>query len=60
MASDSFGPFYMDRMPQTMGRVPTMEEMRIGYGARLPAYDVVSQYLPLNIRLKSGKKGLRT
>ena len=37
-----------------------LEEMRVAYGVRLPAYDVVCQYLPLTIRLKSGAKGLRT
>ena len=60
MASDFFGAFYMDRMPQTMGRVPTMEEMRIAYGDRIPAYDLVSQYLPRGIRVKSGGAGLNT
>ena len=60
MASDFFGAFYLDRLPLAMEHVPTMEEVRIAYGARLPAYDVVSQYLPLNIRLKSGAKCFRT
>ena len=60
MASDFFGAFYLDRVPRTMGQVPTMEEMRIAYGSHIPAYDMVSQYLPLYIRLTAGAAKLRT
>ena len=55
LASDLFGPFYMDRLPRRPDRVPSLEEMRIAYGAHLPAYDAVGRYLPLNIRVKWGK-----
>ena len=55
LAVDIFGRFDMTAVPKDPNRVPTLEEIQKGYGERVPAYDRVSSYLPVNVRLTNGK-----
>ena len=50
IASDFFGPFSMDHVPCRPDQVPSLQDMRQGYGMGLPAIKAVSKYLPLKIR----------
>jgi len=60
LASDLFGPYFLDPVPKNPGVVPSMSTIREAYGDRLPAYDTVGKCLPLSVHLKSGKKGTAT
>ena len=59
MATNFCGAYFLDKIPKMVDSVPTIEELQKGYGANIPAYDFVSQYVPLDIRVKSGGKGTR-
>ena len=59
-ASDLYGPFHLDRVPKNPAVVPTVNQIRMAYGDRLPAYDTLESCLPLRIHLKSGREGTAT
>ena len=59
-AVDMFGPFNMQAIPDDPFHVPSLAEMQNGYGERIPAYDIVAQYLPLRVHLTNGRKGTVT
>ena len=52
-----YGPFDMQMVPSTRDIIPTLDELRAGYGNVLPAYDIVTNRLPAGVRVRSGKKG---
>ena len=55
LAVDLFGGFDMTAIPEDPNRVPSLKQMRAGYGDKIPAYDTVNQYLPVNVRLTNCK-----
>ena len=60
LAVDMFGPFNMKAIPDDPYKVPSLAEMQKGYGERIPAYDIVAQYLPLRVHVTNGRKGTVT
>ena len=56
-ATNLFGPFDLDAIPQDATTVPTLQDMTPGYGSLMPAYDsVFSIYLPSRVCISDGKK----
>ena len=45
-ATNMFGRFDRDRVPNAPMRVPTLDEMRAGYGTQLPSLGVMARYTP--------------
>ena len=45
-ATNMFGRFDRDMVPNAPRRVPTLDEMRAGYGAQLPSFEVMARYTP--------------
>ena len=45
-ATNLFGPFDRDMVPNAPRRVPTLDEIRAGYGAHLPSLGVMARYTP--------------
>ena len=57
LAIDMYAPFDMEMVPTAPGTIPTLNQLREGYGSVLPAYDMVTEHLPAGVRVTSGKKG---
>ena len=49
IASDLFGPFSINHVPCRPDQVPSLQDIRQGYGKGLPAIKAVSEFLPLKI-----------